>query len=305
MNGARAMTHAFDSNRFDDIVLALLWANSFKEPGGLRAWKSLDWDALDRLHQRGLISNPRSRAHSVTLSDEAFERGRNLFEHWFGRAATGEPAGKPAARAQALHSAAPARTVHQFRIILDGISPMIWRRIQLPSDSTFWDLHCAINDATGWEDAHLHRFHVGGKRGGVEIGIPMDEMLRSDTLMLADWEVPIATYFDKPGTRGGYLYDFGDDWNHQVILEAIVPREAGAKYPRCTDGARACPPEDCGGLPGYERICAIFSEPGSADAEAGELMEWVGEDFDPDRFDLAKVRFRSAKRRLKALLDAR
>ena len=110
----------------------------------------------------------------------------------------------------------------------------------------------------------------------------------------------IATHFTKPGARCNYLYDFGDGWSHKVELEAIQPREARVRYPCCLHGARACPPEDCGGPPGYERLCAVLADPAKADEDAEQLLDWV-EDYDPEAFDPAEVKFHSATRRLKAL----
>lgn len=295
----------FDTNRLDDVVLALLWANSFEEKfGGHRAWKSLPWDALDRLHAKGLIGNAHGHAYSVTLDDEAFERGRALFEQWFGASssATAPEPIEPAARAGARATAKAAASVHQLKITLDGVKPPIWRRIQLSSDASFWDLHCAINDAMGWEDMHLHAFRIGGKRNGIDIGIPMEvDMPLSNATTLAGWDVPIASHLHEPGASCTYLYDFGDDWSHKVVLEAIVPREAKLKYPRCLAGARACPPEDCGGVHGYTRLCDILKNPANADEEAEELLDWVGDDFDPEAFDAGKVKFGSAAKRLKEL----
>ena len=289
-----------DNDRLDDLVLALLWANSFDEKfGGHRAWKSLPWDALDRLHAKGLIGDARNRNLSVALEDKAFERGRELFAQWFGAPST-EPVKKITARTKT--TATTTATVHQFKITLDHVKPAVWRRIQLPSDATFWDLHCAINDAMGWEDMHLHAFQIGDKRNGIDIGIPMeDDMPWSDTAMLADWDVLIANHLNQPGTHCTYLYDFGDDWSHKVLLEAIVPRETKLKYPRCLAGARACPPEDCGGTHGYARLCDILKDPSKTDEEAEDLLDWLGDDFDPEAFDAGKVKFGSAARRLKAL----
>lgn len=306
------MSDRFDTDRIDDVVLALLWANAFADHGAHRAWKSLNWDALDRLHAKGLISNPRSHAHSVVLDDEAFERGRALFQQWFATAPpqAAAPAAKVdrsvAAKAKAKTKAAGAATVHQFKITLDGIKPPIWRRIQLPGDASFWDLHCAINDAMGWEDAHLHEFRIGGRRNGLQIGIPMDDGSGwFDDSGLAGWDVPVATHLAQPGARCTYLYDFGDDWSHRVLLEAILPAEAKAKYPRCLAGSRACPPEDCGGIPGYRLICAALADPSKVGEEARELLEWIGDDFDPEAFDPAEVKFSSAARRLQALRSGR
>lgn len=193
--------------------------------------------------------------------------------------------------------------VHQFKITLDDVHPPIWRRIQLASDATFWDLHCAINDAMGWEDAHLHEFCIGSKRKGLRIGIPIDDddMPWNDDPGLVDWEVPIAAHLAQPGARCVYLYDFGDNWRHTVALEDILPAQAKVEYPRCLAGARACPPEDCGGIHGYERICDALAEPQATDEETEELLAWIGEAFDPEAFEAGKVKFHSAARRLKAL----
>jgi hypothetical protein len=291
----------FDTDRLDEVILALLWANSFKEKfGGYRAWKSLPWDALDRLHAKGLIGDAHGRAQSVTLDDEAHARGQALFEQWFGLGAPASTESTTQARAKATAKGKP--DTYQFKVILDGVKPPVWRRIQLPGDASFWDLHCAINDAMGWEDMHLHAFQIGDKRNSIDIGIPMeDDMPWSDATMLAGWDVPIANHLNQPGAHCTYLYDFGDDWSHKIVLEAIVPREAKIKYPRCLAGARACPPEDCGGVHGYARLCDILKDPGKTDEEAEELLDWLGSDFDPEAFDACKVKFGSAARRLKAL----
>ena len=293
----------FNTNLLDDVVLALLWFNGSDTPfGGHSAWKSLPWDALDRLHARGLISEPRRKNYSVALDDEAWARGQAVFERCFGTPSPPSAvtkSGKPANVAAGKSGA----SVHQFKVVLDDVSPPIWRRIQLPSEATFWDLHCAINDAMGWEDAHLHEFNIGGKRNPQRIGIPMeDDMPVGDDPGRADWDVPITTCFGKPGATGRYLYDFGDGWSHTVTLEAILSREPKVKYPRCLDGARACPPEDCGGPPGYEQLCVAFADPDAADEDSAELLDWFG-DHDPEAFNPAKVKFHSAAKRLKALRE--
>jgi hypothetical protein len=300
-------TSEFNTKLFDDVVLALLWFNSSEGKfGGHSAWKSLPWDALDRLHARELISDPRRKNYSVALDDEAWQRGRALFEQWFvapAPATVSAPAVAPGKAGKHAKAGKPAGTAHQFKITLDYTSPAVWRRIQLPSEATFWDLHCAINDAMGWEDAHLHEFKLGNKRDSQRIGIPEDDSPWGDDA-LADWDVPIATHFAKRGARCNYLYDFGDGWSHKVELEAIAPREPKTKYPRCLDGARACPPEDCGGPFGYERLCTALADPASVDGDTEELLESFA-DYDLEAFDPAKVKFHSAARRLKALRGTR
>jgi hypothetical protein len=186
--------------------------------------------------------------------------------------------------------------VYQFKVILQGIEPPIWRRIQVPASYSFWDLHVALQDSMGWDDYHLHMFRIREPRTGevVEIGIPDDEPFE-EAACLPGWEVPIAAYFREPRARGEYEYDFGDGWEHEVILEDIVARAPRQRYPKCLDGARACPPEDCGGIGGYEDLLRITRDPSHDEYES--KMEWLGRRYDPDAFDPKKVRFDDPKKR--------
>ncbi|MEZ4587665.1 MAG: plasmid pRiA4b ORF-3 family protein [Gemmatimonadales bacterium] len=178
---------------------------------------------------------------------------------------------------------------------LREVEPPVWRRLEVPDAYTFWDLHVALQDAMGWQDCHLHAFRIREPRIGasVEIGIPDEEGF--GPAFLPGWEVPVLAYVREPGQHFEYEYDFGDGWVHDVVLEDIAPRKTGAKYPRCAAGGRACPPEDCGGPPGYELLLAALVDPGHP--EHDDFRQWAPEDFDPARFDPAKVRFSSPKRR--------
>ncbi len=180
--------------------------------------------------------------------------------------------------------------VYRFRIQLDGIAPAIWRTIEVPDTYTFWDLHVAVQDAMGWQDYHLHEFQMRDPRDGGEVvvGLPNDDD-RDDRDSKLDWETKIIDYFTLDNQTARYLYDFGDDWEHTVELEAILPGARAQRYPRCVDGSRACPPEDCGGVGGYEEICSDGDE---------ELREYYA-DFDPDEFDAADVRFDDPRERWK------
>jgi len=168
---------------------------------------------------------------------------------------------------------APRQLVYQFTMTLQEITPAIWRRLQVPATYTFWDLHVALQDAMGWLDYHLHVFRLRRppKQIWIEIGIPDDE--GSDDQVLSGWDIPLRTYFTVPGQTASYLYDFGDGWHHEVVLEGILLKEHGVKYPRCLAGARACPPEDCGSVPGYERLLDIFRHPGHADYQ--DTIAWL------------------------------
>jgi hypothetical protein len=194
--------------------------------------------------------------------------------------------------------------VYQFKITLRGIRPPIWRRIQVPDNYTFWDLHVAIQDAMGWFDAHLHAFEVANPKTGLveEIGIPEEDFNRGNHRTIAGWKRKIAQYFSEENTKARYVYDFGDDWVHDIKLEKILPGDKDVSYPQCLAGKRACPTEDCGGIWGYEELLEIVSDPEHEQHE--EMVEWLGdEDFDPDYFDRTEVQFGDPKERLKYALE--
>ena len=128
--------------------------------------------------------------------------------------------------------------IYQFKVSLEEIEPTIWRRIQVPARYSFWDLHVALQDAMGWLDYHLHAFRVRRphQRKMIEIGIPDDG--EGDIDVLPGWTIPIRDIFTEPGQTAFYLYDFGDSWKHEVLLEGILLKEKGGKYPRCLAGER-------------------------------------------------------------------
>lgn len=158
----------------------------------------------------------------------------------------------------------------------------------------------AIQDAMGWLDCHLHAFCLRNPDTDEieEIGIPDDDSpFEDDHPCLPGWEVPIAAYFRNPGNRSDDTYDFGDGWEHDFLLEGIVARQPRKKYPRCLDGARACPPEDCGGIWGYEDLLKTIFDPSHKEYES--TLQWLGGRYDPEVFDPKKVRFDDPKKRWK------
>lgn len=191
------------------------------------------------------------------------------------------------------------RSTLQFRIALVEIEPVIWRRIEVPASYSFWDLHVAIQDAMGWLDYHLHLFSVRNPGTGRidKIGIPDAGAFEGDVVHLPGWEIPMRAYFERPGDHADYEYDFGDDWQHEIVLEAVRRREPGTRYPRCLAGARACPPEDCGGVHGYAEVLTTIADPDHE--EYASTLQWLGGSYDPEAFDPPRVRFADPKKRWK------
>ena len=186
--------------------------------------------------------------------------------------------------------------VYQFKITLKRSKPPIWRRIQVPETYTFWDLHVAIQDVMGWEDYHLHEFEIMDPttKRIVRIGFPDNEFGME---ILPGWKQKISDYFTLENKKSNYTYDFGDDWEHIVLLEKILPCEKNIKYPRCIDGKRACPPEDCGGIWGYEELLEAIKDPNHEQHK--EMKEWIGKDFDPEYFNPSKINFDDPEKRRK------
>jgi hypothetical protein len=168
--------------------------------------------------------------------------------------------------------------LHQLKATLDGVKPAIWRRLVVPSDFSLLDLHDVIQVAMGWEDCHLHDFKIGRQRYAVPDPEEFDAPLDETRAILRD----VARLRSKLV----YQYDFGDCWNHTIVVEKILENEE-ASLPTCTAGARACPPEDSGGPWGYANKLRALKKPNHEDYE--DVRDWMGEDFDPARFEKETV----------------
>ncbi len=180
------------------------------------------------------------------------------------------------------------KRIYQFKITLWDSKQPIWRRIQVPEAYTFWDLHVAIQDAMGWSDYHLHLFEIVDPSTGMkcEIGIPEKEYDEYGET-LPGWKQKIADYISMEYPKLDYVYDFGDNWKHKIQLEKILPRKKDVNYPRCIKGKRACPPEDCGGIWGYEEFLKAIKDP--KHEEHKEMLEWIGGKFDSEHCDVNEV----------------
>lgn len=179
--------------------------------------------------------------------------------------------------------------VYQFKIILKDIKPEIWRRIQVPDTYTFWDLHCAIQDVMEWSDSQLHEFVMNEKDSEsiYIIALPDDEMIYD---ALNEREEKISDHIKKEKQEFEYLYDFEDGWEHLVVLEKILPADNKKEYPVCLDGKRSSPPENSGGPWEYEDILEALKNKNHE--EHGEVVSWLGKDYDPEDFEAADILFR-------------
>jgi hypothetical protein len=175
----------------------------------------------------------------------------------------------------------PADTpIYQLKVTLKDSKPSIWRRVLVPGDISLSKLHQILQIAMGWEDSHLHQFIVGGAYYGEPDPDFRDEMK-------SERRVKLNQVAPHEKDRFTYEYDFGDSWEHQIVVEKILSPEPGARYPVCVAGKRACPPEDCGGVWGYESLLEAIADPNNPEHE--EMLEWVGEDFDPEAFDPEQI----------------
>jgi len=167
---------------------------------------------------------------------------------------------------------------HRLHIALAEIEPLIWRRVDVPSHVNLEELHRIIQAAMGWLDYHLHSFEIGERR----YQLPNDENIDLDDPPLDERDITLREL--PKGTRFRYEYDFGDCWIHEILVEET--HESDYDQALCSDGARACPPEDCGGVGGYQDLLQIISDPQHSEYE--ETLTWLG-GFDPDAFRLQTV----------------
>ena len=186
----------------------------------------------------------------------------------------------------------PAGTVYQFRVTLLDVHPPIWRQIQV-QDCFLDELHRHIQRAMGWTDSHLYLFDIDDITYGraFEHGPDGESVVVSASRTLLRTVVPKS----QPGFSFRYTYDLGDSWEHLIVLERAFEPASKTRYPLCLDGRRACPPENCGGTPGYEHLLCVLHDPD--DKEYDELLEWAGADFDPEDFDPKQATTLMARKR--------
>jgi len=169
------------------------------------------------------------------------------------------------------------KRIFQFKIILRGISPAIYRTVQVEDSRTFYEFHHIIQIAMGWFNYHLFQFTAGDYCISDPSMIDYKKVLDSK-------EVKLNDIFTEEGEKINYEYDFGDGWMHSISLEKILPIKLNTTYPFCIRGKRSCPPEDCGGIWGYQHLVEVMSN--KKHKEYKSMKAWLGEDFDAEAIDI-------------------
>ena len=179
--------------------------------------------------------------------------------------------------------------IYQIKVTLLGTDPPIWRRLLIPADLTLEQLHDVLQAAMGWEDCHMHEFRIGKQRFGKPD--PMEQAFGGPRTA-SERTARLFTVLGKARAKAVYTYDFGDSWDHEIVVEKCLAPEPGRAYPACLAGERHGPPEDCGGLPGFYNLLEATGDPEHEQHE--ELIEWLGDDFDPEAFSADEVKQRLA-----------
>ncbi len=175
--------------------------------------------------------------------------------------------------------------IYQLKITLKDLQPPIWRRVQVESNVTLEHLHWVIQISMGWTNSHLHSFTIQE----IEYGVPMPEFDFDGVPVHNEKTVILSKIIPSEKFKFSYLYDFGDSWEHEVFIETLLEADPEIDYPVCIQGKRACPPEDCGGVWGYQNFLQVIQD--SNHPEHEEMLEWVGGFYDPEDAELDEVNY--------------
>jgi len=173
--------------------------------------------------------------------------------------------------------------IYQLKITLRDFRPPIWRRVLVPAHFTLAQLHWVVQHAMGWTNSHLHHFKVGETYFSLPMpGTDWEELDERDSR-----QIRLEQAAPRVKAKLIYEYDFGDSWEHEVVVEKILPPDPKMKHPVCLKGKGACPPEDVGGVWGYANFLEAINDPKHEEHEM--YLEWIGGEFDPEAFDLEEV----------------
>jgi len=189
------------------------------------------------------------------------------------------------------HTVEQPQGIYQIKVTLLGTDPPIWRRLLVPADLTLEQLHDVLQLAMGWENCHLHEFRIGRQRFGKPD--PMERTFGGPRAA-SERTARLFSVLGRAGAKAEYTYDFGDSWEHQIVVEKCLAREPGRVYPACLAGERQGPPEDCSGIPGFYNLLEAISDP--EHEEHQDLLDWVGGSFDPESFSADAVNQRLQKK---------
>ncbi len=229
--------------------------------------------------EEGNLKKARKLAEKASLGDPSNTLAKNVI-----KAIQKKQLEESAAQASAL--TAPFST-YQLKIKLKAITPPIWRRFQVSGNVSLYKLHLILQSMMRWQNYHLFEFQIGE----IRFGIPDPEDFYGT---ISARRYKLNRIITREKTRFIYRYDFGDGWEHEIVVEKIIPGEKELKHPVCLEGERGGPPEDSGGPHGYEQYLKILSTPPPAnpedeDEEIRSSRIWLGEDFDPEHFDLEEI----------------
>ena len=209
-----------------------------------------------------------------TVSNKKTKQGNSNAKAWI-------KAESPSSKTNEKSAEPTKGLVYHFKITIIGVNPPIWRRIQV-GDITLDQLHECIQTAMGWFNSHLHQFVIKNEYYG-------DPALMDDIECFDSKQTKLSHILPTSKKRFSfvYLYDFGDSWEHEILYEGADPAESGSRYPLCLEGARACPPEDVGGIWGYEEFLKAMADPDHDEHES--FLEWCGGTWDAEKFDPASA----------------
>lgn len=179
-----------------------------------------------------------------------------------------------------MKSHRPKSQLYTLHISLQGVTPIIWRQFMVRSDTRLSDLHKIVQTVMGWINTHLHSFEIGRHSYSIPFEDSSDNFIDSTSVILSD-------VVNRKNQKFQYVYDFGDNWIHNVILKSVSEQPSRTFHPVCLDGARSSPPEDCGGSWGYRDLLSILADP--THEEYAEKKDWVGDLFDPEKFNLTAI----------------
>lgn len=173
-----------------------------------------------------------------------------------------------------------ADRIARLHVQLDDIKPAIWRRVEVPLTSSLKAVHDVIQAVMLFEDYHLFQFEIGDRRYGYPDPDWGDDMRDARNIRL-------RSVLDRGATSFSYTYDFGDDWRHTVVVEEVTAADPKIDYPHFVAGNRRAPPEDVGGLPGFEEFLGAMADP--KHPEHDSVTTWYGRPFDPTNIDVATI----------------